>query len=276
MMPSVHTRDMMFWSLLIFAFGGSEAASFMGAEIKGTKRTVPIALLTGGFTVALCYIFGTLGVLLALPAAEVSNLQGLMQAISRTAERLGFNHVIPVTAFLIALSSIAAVSAFLAASARLPFVAGLDRIVPSVFGKLHPKWGTPWIALLVESGVGALFLLLGQFQASVKGAYEVLVTIGVITYFIPYMFLFASMLKLQGQSARDNVIRIPGGKWAGRLVASVGLVVAASAIVLSLIPSSDEPHTWLAVAKAVGITFALLAIGAWIYWSGKRRDRASV
>src|ERR1051325_4086247 len=168
-----------------------------------------------------------------------------MQAISRTAERLGFNHVIPVTAFLIALSSIAAVSAFLAASARLPFVAGLDRIVPSVFGKLHPKWGTPWIALLVESGVGALFLLLGQFQASVKGAYEVLVTIGVITYFIPYMFLFASMLKLQSQPTGENVIRIPGGRWVGCIVATVGLVVAVSAIVLSLVPSSDEPHTLL-------------------------------
>jgi amino acid transporter len=275
MLPTLHSKDMMFWSLLIFAFGGSEAASFMGAEIKGSKRTVPIALLSGGFTVALCYIFGTLGVLLALPAAEVSNLQGLMQAITRTAEHVGFNHVIPVTAFLIALSSIAAVSAFLAASARLPFVAGLDRILPSVFGRLHSKWGTPWIALLVESSVGAGFLFLGQFQASVKGAYEVLVTLGVITYFIPYMFLFASLLKLQGQPAGENVIRIPGGIWVGRLVATVGLLVAASAIVLSLIPSSEEPHTWLPVAKAVGIILVLFAIGTWIYWAGKWRDRAS-
>jgi glutamate:GABA antiporter len=275
MLPTLHSKDMMFWSLLIFAFGGSEAASFMGAEIKGTKRTVPTALLSGGFTVALCYIFGTLGVLLALPATEVSNLQGLMQAVMRTAERVGLNHVIPVTAFLIALSTVAAVSAFLAASARLPFVAGLDRILPSVFGKLHPKWGTPWIALLVESGVGAIFLFLGQFQASVKGAYEVLITLGVITYFIPYMFLFASLLKLQSQPAGESVIRIPGGRWVGRMVAGVGLMVAAAAIVLSLIPSSDEPHTWLAIVKAVGISVALLAIGTAIYWAGKRRDRLS-
>jgi len=276
MLPTMHSKDMMFWSLLIFAFGGSEAASFMGAEIKGTKRTVPTAVISSGFTVALCYILGTLGVLLALPAAAVTNLQGLMQAVTATAQRVGLSPIIPLTALLIALSTIAAVSAFLAASARLPFVAGLDRIVPSVFGKLHPKWGTPWIALLVESGVGAVFLLLGQFQASVKGAYEVLVTLGVITYFIPYMFLFASLLKLQSQPAGENVIRIPGGKWAGRAVAAVGLLVAASAIVLSLIPSSEEPHTLLAVVKAGGITLALFAIGTWIYWAGKRRDRASV
>jgi amino acid transporter len=271
MIPNIRSRDVMVWSLLIFAFGGSEAASFMGAEIKGTKRTVPTALLSGGLTVALCYMLGTLGVLLALPAAEVSNLQGLMQAVTRTAERVGFNHVVPVTAFLIALSSIAAVSAFLAASARLPFVAGLDRVVPSVFGKLHPKWGTPWIALLVESGVGAVFLLLGQFQTSVKGAYEVLVTIGVITYFIPYMFLFASMLRLQSHPVGEDVIRIPGGTWVARVIAIIGLCVAGSAICLSLIPSPDEPHTVLAVAKAIGITFALLGVGSWIYWTGRRR-----
>ena len=103
-----------------------------------------------------------------------------------------------------------------------------------------------------------------------------LITIGVITYFIPYMFLFASMLKLQSRPAGENVIRIPGGKWTGRAVASIGLVVAASAIILSLIPSPDEPHTWLAVAKAVGTTLALLGIGAWIYWAGKRKARIAV
>ena len=165
-----------------------------------------------------------------------------MQAVSRTGHRVGFDPVIPFTAFFIALSTVAAVSAFMAASARLPFVAGLDRIVPSVFGKLHPKWGTPWIALIVESGVGAIFLLLGQFQSSVKGAYEVLITIGVITYFIPYMFLFASMLKLQSRPAGENVIRIPGGKWTGRAVASIGLVVAASELRRKTDAVPDAPN----------------------------------
>ncbi len=275
MAPRIRFKDMMFWSLLIFAFGGSETASFMGAEIKGTKRTVPTALLAAGFTVALCYILGTLGVLLALPAVEVSNLQGLMQAVARTAERIGFSHVVPVTAFLIALSSIAAVSAFLAATARLPFVAGLNRILPSAFGKLHPRWGTPWVALIVEAGVGAIFLLLGQFMESVKGAYDVLVSIGVITYFIPYLFLFAALLKLQSQPAGDNAIQIAGKKWGGRLVATVGLVVATLAIFLSLIPDPDEPHKLLAIVKVTGSTIALLGIGAWIYWMGKRKARIS-
>jgi len=271
MLPSAHLKDRMFWAILIFAFGGSEAASFMGAEIKEPRRTVPAALLTAGLTVALCYILGTVGVLLALPAGEVSSLQGLMQAVARTAGRVGFVPATRITALLITLSNIAAVSAFLAATARLPFVAGLDRILPSAFAKLHSRWGTPWVALLVQAVVGTVFVFLGQFQASVKGAYDVLVSIGVITYFIPYLFLFAAMFRLQREPVGDHVIRAVGGKSGAYTLATVGILTTIFAISLSMLPSTDEPHKLLAVAKVVGSTLILAGVGAWIYWAGKRR-----
>jgi glutamate:GABA antiporter len=269
--PSMRVKDITFWAILIFAFGGSETASFMGAEIKGSRRTLPVALLAAGLTVALSYVLGTWGVLLALPVAETSNLQGLMQAVARTASRAGLEGLVPWTALFIALGSVAAVSAFLAATARLPFVAGVDRILPPAFGKLHPRWRTPWVALLMQAGVGAAFIFLGQFQTTVKGAYDVLVSIGVITYFIPYLFLFAAVLRLQREPAGEEVVRIPGGKWAARLIATVGLMAAVFAITVSLLPGADEPHWLLEVAKIIGSTVALLACGAWIYWAGKRR-----
>jgi amino acid transporter len=59
--------------------------------------------------------------------------------------------------------------------------------LPSSFGALHPRWGTPWVALLTQAVIGAIFIFLGQAGTSVKGAYDVLVSMGVITYFIPYL-----------------------------------------------------------------------------------------
>ena len=41
-----HLNDIIFWSVLIFAFGGCETASFMGEEIKNARRTIPLALLS--------------------------------------------------------------------------------------------------------------------------------------------------------------------------------------------------------------------------------------
>jgi amino acid transporter len=106
--------------------------------------------------------------------------------------------------------------------------------------------------LLTQFVLGVVFIFLGQAGTSVKGAYDVLVSMGVITYFIPYLYLFAAMVKLQGEAAGPDVIRVPGGKPMARLVATVGFLTTTLTIVLSLIPQPDEPHKLLALFKIVG------------------------
>ncbi len=238
MIPSTHINDLIFWSALTFAFGGCETASFMGEEIKNARRTIPLALLSGGVTVTICYILGTVCVLLALPSTEVNSLQGLVQAVSKTASRVGYPGVLPLAAFLIALSNIGAAGAYLAAVA-----------------------------------LGAVFIFLGQAGTSVKGAYDVLVSMGVITYFIPYLYLFAAMIKLQGEPAGPDVIRVPGGSMVAKVVGTVGFLTTMMTIALSLIPQPDEPNKPLALFKVIGGCGALVAIGAGIYVAGKRRAK---
>ncbi len=271
MLPATHWNDVIFWSVLIYAFAGSETASLMGDEIKDARRIVPRALLIAGGTIAFAYIAGTVAVLVALPASTVGTLEGLMQAVSKTAQRVGLGSLIPLTASLIALSNVGAASAYLAAVARLPFVAGIDRFLPPAFGKLHPRWKTPWVALLAQYVLGIVFIFLGQAGTSIKGAYDVMVSMGVLTYFIPYLYLFAAMIKLQREPAGPGVIRVPGGKTLAILVALVGLATTTLTIVLSMIPQPDEPNKPLAVLKVVGGTAVLLLIGVWVYLAGKRR-----
>jgi glutamate:GABA antiporter len=179
--------------------------------------------------------------------------------------------VLPLVAFLIALSNIGASGAYLAACARLPFVAGIDRYLPRAFGSLHPRWGTPWVAILTQTFIGAIFIFLGQAGTSVKGAYDVLVSMGVITYFIPYLYLFAAMFKLQGEPAGSDVIRVPGGKPVAYALSIVGFMTTLFTIALSVLPPPDEPNKALAVFKIVGGCGALILIGMWLYWTGKRR-----
>src|SRR5215467_10777636 len=265
MLPSTRLSDLIFWSVLTYAFAGSETASLMGGEIKNARRAIPWALFIGGVTVTFCYIVGTIGVLLALPPAEVSNLQGLMQAISSTAHKINWEGVIPIAAFLIALSNVGAAGAYLAAVARLPFVAGIDRFLPPVFGALHLRWKTPWLGLLAQFVFGGVFIFLSQAGTSVKGAYDVLVSMGVITYFIPFVYLFAAMYKLQSESAGSGVIRVPGGKFVARFVALVGLAVTIFTIGIALLPQPDEPNKPLAVIKIVGLSALLVLIGVAIF-----------
>jgi glutamate:GABA antiporter len=273
MIPSTHLKDMIFWSTLVFAFGGSETGSFMGEEINNPRRTVPWALFTAGLVVTFCYVMGTVGVLLALPSSRVSDLQGLMQAVTQTAGRIGVFWIIPVTAALIALSNLGAASAYLAAVARLPFVAGIDHLLPPAFGKLHSRWKTPYIALILQLVCGVVFVFLGQAGTSVKGAYDVLVSMGIITYFIPYLFLFAAMIRLQREPAGADVIRVPGGKPMAVLLACVGFITSLLTVALSFVPSPEEANAALASAKVVAGTLILVAVGALLYAWGKRRTR---
>jgi amino acid transporter len=275
MTPRTGLKEIIFWSTLTFAFGGCETASFMGEEIKNPRRNVPLALLAAGMTITICYIVGTACVLLALPSSSVNDLQGLMQAISLTSHKVGYQGIIPLAAFLIALSNVGAASAYLAATSRLPFVAGIDKYLPASFGRLHPKWGTPWVAILTQSVLGGIFIFLGQAGTSVKGAYDVLVSMGVITYFIPYLYVFAAMIKLQREPAGADIIRVPGGKPGAYLISVVGFTTTTMAIALSVLPPPDEPNKALAVLKIVGLTGAMLGVGVVIYAVGRWRARSA-
>ena len=116
-----------------------------------------------------------------------------------------------------------------------------------------------------------VFALLGQVGTSVKGAYDVLVSMGVITYFIPFLYLFAAKFKLQREPAGRDVIRVPGGKPVALMVAALGFFTTLLTIALSLIPAADEPNKVLAVVKVVGSTGLVLITGVVLYWLGKRR-----
>ena len=271
--PSFRLKDVLFWASLTFAFGGCEAASFMAEEIKEPRRNIPLALLTGGAVVTLVYILGTVFVLLAVPRHEVSEIQGLIQAISVTGRHLGLLWIIPVCALLISLSNLGASGAYLAATARLPFVAGIDRYLPPAFGRLHPRYKTPDVAIWTQCAAGMLFIVLGQAGTSVKGAYDVLVSMGIITYFIPYLFVFASLIVVQREAAGNGVIRVPGGRRVAIPVAVVGFATTAFAIVLSVLPGADEPNKVLAVGKVLGLTGILIAVGVLLYRNGKTRAR---
>jgi amino acid transporter len=273
MLPIAHLRQMIFWSTLIFAFGGCETASFLAGEIKNPRRTIPRALLIAGFTIAFCYILGTFCVLLALPSGEATNLDGLVQAIERTSERLGLHGVTSTAAALIAISNIGAAAAFLAAAARLPFVAGIDGFLPAVFGRVHPRWHTPYASVLAQGLIGIAFVFLGQAGTSVKGAYDVLVSIGVITYLVPYLFVFAALVRVQGEPTGADVILVPGGKPAAISIAIVGFCTTMFAILLSLIPSPEEPHKILVTVKVLGAASVLIGLGMVVYWVGKSRRR---
>jgi len=280
MVPRPHgIEDIVFWSTLAFGFGGLEAASFMGEEVRDARRNIPRGVIIAGCIITFIYIAGTLGVLVALPPSMASGLTGITDAARSTAERIGGQAVGASMASTISLLQvigyIGGVGAWLAASARIPFVAGIDRYLPRAFGRIHPKWGTPYVALLVQGAVTLFFIFLAKIAGqTAEQAYQVLISLAIIAYFIPYLYLFAALIKLQGEPAQPGVIRVPGKRAGACAAAVLGLSVTAFSIFLSCWPGNDVADKTFFFETVFGTIAANLAIGVLLYVAGKRRRTA--
>jgi len=245
----------------------------MGEEIVEPRRSIPRAVWLGGVCIVAIYVLGTLAILLALPQAEITGLSGIMDAITATGRRIGLLGLAPVAALLIVLSTLGGVGVWLAAPARLPFVAGIDNYLPRAFGKLHPTYGTPHVALLLQAAVAAVCAILGQAGETPKQAYEILVSLGVVAFFLPYIAMFAAMIRLQREPAGPEVVRPPGGRPVAILLGWTGLATSVAAILLACVPPPGEADGRRYVIKVVGLSALLVASGviAWVVGNARRR-----
>ena len=248
----------------------------MRHEVEDARRVYPRALLLSGFFVVVGYVGGTIAILVIIPSAQVSGLGGIMAAITAGTARIGWTWLAPLIAFLLVAANVGGVGAWLAATARLPFVAGIDRYLPESFGRMHPRYDTPHISLLWQSGLATAFILLGQAGTNVAGTYQVLVSMGIISYFLPYLFTFTALIVVQRTPAGPDVIRPPGGRPTAIVVATIGFCVVTAGIVLACVPDAAEPNKPLAVAKVVGSMALLVVIGQMLYSRGARKRQIDV
>jgi len=263
--PHWTLKNAIFWSTVFFAFGGVEAGSAMGDEIQNPRRVIPWAILVGGSVLAVGYIAGTAALLFTLPSSAVDGPDGFINGIHLLSARLGLGWLLSPVALLVALNAVGGAAAYLSSTSRLPFVAGIHHYLPSVFARVHPRFRTPWVAIGAYGLAGICVALLGQAGTTVRGAYEVLVSMSIIAYFLPYLLLFAAMIRLQSRPAGPEVRRVPGGKPVALALGVIGLASTGLTILLSVVPAADEVNKPLAVAKIIGGTLLLVGAGVAVF-----------
>jgi amino acid transporter len=243
----------------------------MGDEIQTPRRTIPWALLVGGIILTIGYIAGTAAFLFMLPPQAVAGPDGFVHGIQMLANRLGLAWLLAPMALFVALSAVGQAAGNLSSTARLPFAVGVDRYLPPAFGSIHPRFRTPWVAIGVYGAAGIVVAILSQAGTTVRGAYDIMVSMSVISLFIPYLFLFSAMIRLQSRPTAPQIRRVPGGKPVAIALASLGLISTAITIVLSAIPSADETDKPLAIAKVLGGTAVLVGLGIAVFLFSKWR-----
>jgi amino acid transporter len=134
----------------------------------------------------------------------------------------------------------------------MPYAAGVDHLLPRAFARLHPRWATPYLSILVFGGVASALLFAVQLGDSLRAAYQALLSLMVLSGFIPYLYLFASAWK------------------AGcRLAAVSGIAMTLLTIVSSAVPTGEVGNIWLFEGKLLAGT-ALMIGTAWLVYSRRR------
>lgn len=258
--------------VMCFAFLGIELASTMADEVRHPRRDIPRAIVITGAISLAAYLVVADALLALVPSGELGAIQGVMQAVQLGAQTAGASWLVAPIAVVMALSIGGSASAWFAGPARIPFVAGLDHALPAALGRLHPRWGSPHIALITCAIVSAALTALSLAGSSVAEAYQVLLRAAVVINLVPFVYTFLALMTLDTARTFE------------RVAGSIGAVVTVLGIAAVFLPSGDVGNAVvfeLKMAAGVGIP---IAIGLWLYWrsrdvahlppAGPRRDPA--
>jgi glutamate:GABA antiporter len=225
------------FGVICFGLVGLELASIMGDEIENPRKTLPGAVAWGGVLSGLLYIGATLTLIVAVDKNSISVLQGIVQAVSHMATQVGATWIIAPFAFLLSLSIAGIGSAWLGGSARIPFVAGLDSYMPAWLGRIHPKYATPYAALIVHASV-SLILVIFNFMSTgkVQESFQRLLSLAVVLQLIPFIYVFGALLKIAMDA---NFVRGHYGKGTLLFAGVCGLVTTIMGIALAFFPAQQ-------------------------------------
>ena len=166
--------------VMCFAFIGIELASTMADEIRNPERDVPRSVVITGLISLAAYLLVADALLALVPAGELGAIQGVMQAVHQGAVAAGASWLVAPIAIVMAIAIGGSASAWFAGPARIPFVAGLNHALPAALGRVHPRWGSPYVALIWCAIVSAALTALSFAGSSVAEAYQVLLRAAVV------------------------------------------------------------------------------------------------
>jgi amino acid transporter len=255
------------FGVICFGLLGLELASVMGDEIQDPARTLPGAVAWGGLISGTLYVAVTITLLVAV-GKSVNVLQGIVQAVSGMAARVGVSWISVPFALMLSLAIAGIGSAWVGGCARIPFVAGLDSYMPSWLGNIHPRFATPYAALIVQGIVSAVLVILNFAGAGVQETFQKLLSLAVVLNLVPFVYMFAALVKF---AATEPVPRGQYSRATLFLAGSSGLLMTILGIALVFFPAQQITSLWLYELWMFGGTLFFVGLAAFFFFVYGRR-----
>lgn len=227
----------------LWAFDGWADLSYAAGEVKDPQRTLPRALIGGTLMVIAIYLLANVAYLAVMPIEEIRTSKLVAADV---AQRLIGPGGVVFVAVTVMLSTFGTLNASLFTTPRIFFAMADDKLFFPVVARVHPRFETPWVAIALTAGLGAIFVLLRSFE-QLADAF--------VTAFLPfYALAVAAIFRLRQRPDYKPSFRVP-------LYPVVPLLFVVSVIYLLANGFINPASRWMTVS-----VFGVLLAGVPVYY----------
>lgn len=250
-----------FLPVIVYNFMGFELMSGASEEMKNPGKDIPRAIITAGALIAVFYLLGTVGMLLALPVENIGLISGIIDTLQILLGTTGIGGAVVIILGIAALYSfLANMVTWTMGANRTAAEAAKENELPAIFGKEHPTYKTPTGAFIITGIVSTVVIILyGFFAGSAEDLFWTLFAFSSMVFLLPYLALFPAFLKLRRTDANvERPYKVPGGKVLAWIFAVICELFIIQAIVFFIyIPG--EPIDWAFAAPVlIGVVLTLI------------------
>lgn len=224
---------------VLWVYDGWADLTFVSGEVRDPRRNLPRAVIGGTLAVIGIYLLANIGYLAVLPVSEIR--RSPLVAADVAAKLMGTAGVVFVSVTVM-VSTFGTLNGSMLTGSRALFAMGENSGVFRRLGRVHPRFATPYVAIGLATGVGAVFVLIGTFERLADAF---------VTAIIPFYALsVAAVYRVRRRADYDPPFRVPGYP-----VVPLLFVLATMALLINALidPSSRWPTIWVFVAILAGI-----------------------
>lgn len=238
---------------VLWAYDGWNSVTYLAGEVKDAQRNIPIALVAGTSAVIVIYLLANLAYMYVLPVSNIAHSQ--LVAADAISQFLGKNGA-ALIAVVVMISTFGTVNATTMTTARVYFAMAKDKLFFKGISRVHPKYRTPHVSLVVQ-GIWASLLTL-------TGTYDQLFTYVIFASWLFYAlgtFGIFVLRRKRPDSPRPY-------KTVGYPFVPIAFVIVAIWFVYNTVIT--DPRDSL-----IGLGLVMLGVPAYIYWKRTRNRPAA-
>ena len=228
-------------ALIVWAYSGIESATVPAEEIRGSPNTIRHATLLGYAVGTAAFLLGAIAVAGVVPNAELATSA---RPVALAAERTIGTWAGTIIGLAAIVAGLGTLNGWTLMAGRIPVSAARDGIFFPALGRLHPRFGTPHVSLIVATIIGSLSLGL-YFTDTTLGVFDTIVQLSVLTTLLPHLYTAAAewLLRRRGDALPAT----------GRMRTQIVAIIAFVFVLWSMYGIGPEITRWAFLVILAGI-----------------------